>query len=103
PTPAAPADASNTAAKPGTGDMPPPDKSDSPDQKAEAPQPASGEATVAWEVALIRDVPKTGQVVARLPRGSKVKVGSVKDGWFAVKYGDNFASDGWVYRGAIGR
>lgn len=76
-------------------------KTDEP-PKAEA-QPASGEATVAWEVALVRDVPKTGQVVARLPRGSKVKLGSVKEGWYAIKYGDGFASDGWVYRGAIGR
>jgi hypothetical protein len=65
--------------------------------------PAGGEATVAWEVALVRDVPKTGQVVARLPRGSKVKLGSVKEGWYAIKYGDGFSSDGWVYRGAIGR
>lgn len=68
-----------------------------------AEQPATGEATVAWEVALVRDVPKTGQVVARLPRGSKVKLGSVKEGWYAIKYGDGFSSDGWVYRGALGR
>lgn len=71
-------------------------------EKAESP-PASGEATVGWEVALVRDVPKTGQVVARLPRGSKVKVGAIKDGWYAVKFGDGFATDGFVYRGAIGR
>lgn len=70
--------------------------------KAESPS-ASGEATVGWEVALVRDVPKTGQVVARLPRGSKVKVGAIKDGWYAVKFGDGFATDGFVYRGAIGR
>ena len=61
------------------------------------------EGTVAWEIALVRDVPKTGQVVARLPRGSKVKLGSQKEGWFAIKYGDGFTSDGWVYRGALGK
>ncbi|MBF5066364.1 hypothetical protein G6O45_24370, partial [Salmonella enterica subsp. enterica serovar Istanbul] len=45
----------------------------------------------------------TGSVVARLPRGTKVKLGPIKDGWYAIKYGDGFASDGFVYRGAIGR
>jgi uncharacterized Zn ribbon protein len=72
--------------------------------KADAPPAAAGsEASVGWEVALVRDVPKTGGVVARLPRGTKVKIGAIKDGWYAIKYGDGFASDGFVYRGAIGR
>lgn len=65
--------------------------------------PASGEAAVAWEVALVRDAPKTGTLVSRLPRGTKVKVGTAKDGWFQIKFGDGFANEGWVYRGAIGR
>lgn len=73
------------------------------DDKADAPAPASGEGTVAWEVALVRDVPKTGQVVTRLHRGDKVKLGAMKDGWYAIKYGDGFTSDGWVYRGALGK
>lgn len=75
------------------------------DDKSAAPAAASnaGEASVAWEVALVRDTPKTGALVGRLPRGSKVKVGASKDGWYAIKFGDGFASDGWVYRGAIGR
>jgi hypothetical protein len=80
---------------------------DIPEPKAKEQKPvdvaAGSDVTVAWEVALVRDVPKSGQVVARLPRGTKVKVGSQKDGWFAIKYGDGFASDGWVYRGALGK
>ncbi len=74
--------------------------------KAETPAPApmnAGEAAVAWEVALVRDAPKTGSVVARLPRGTKVHVGAPKDGWFSIKYGEGFANEGFVYRGAIGR
>jgi hypothetical protein len=68
------------------------------------PAPAvAGEANVAWEVALVRDAPKVGAVVARLPRGTKVKLGAMKDGWYSVKFGDDFSTDGWVYRGAIGR
>lgn len=64
---------------------------------------AGGEATVSWEVALIRDTPKTGTVVARLPRGTKVKVGAVKDGWYTINYGDGFASSGFVYHSALGK
>jgi hypothetical protein len=62
-----------------------------------------GAAQVAWEVALVRDVPKTGKVVARLQRGTAVRVGAMKDGWYPIRYGDGFASDGWVYRGALGK
>ena len=64
---------------------------------------AGGEAIVSWEVALIRDTPKTGTVIARLPRGSKVKLGSSKDGWYAIQYGDGFASNGYVYHSALGK
>ena len=51
----------------------------------------------------MRDTPKTGGLLARLPRGTKVKVGTAKDGWFLIKYGESYAREGWVYRGAIGR
>jgi hypothetical protein len=51
----------------------------------------------------VRDVPKVGQVVARLPRGTKVKLGTMKDGWYAVKFGDDFSEGGWLHRGAVGR
>ena len=70
---------------------------------ATAPAAADGTAQVEWEVALVRDAPKNGKVIARLPRGTPVRVGPGHDGWYPVKYGDGFASDGWVYRGAIGR
>ncbi len=63
----------------------------------------SGTAQVVWEVAVVRDAPKTGKVVARLQRGAELHLGAPKDGWYPVKFGDGFASDGWVYRGAIGR
>jgi hypothetical protein len=65
--------------------------------------PAAALAQVGWEVAIVRDTPRTGQVVARLQRGTKVKVGSGQDGWYRVQYGTDFANQGWLYRGAIGR
>jgi hypothetical protein len=103
-------DKSSKAAKETPSDS---DKDPSKDEKPSAtsdnnstpatPPSNSGEAQVAWEVALVRDAPKTGGLVTRLPRGTKVKVGSSKDGWYQVKFGEGFANEGWVYRGAIGR
>jgi hypothetical protein len=62
-----------------------------------------GSAQVVWEVAVVRDAPKTGKIVSRLQRGTTVRLGAMKDGWYPVKYGDSFASDGWLYRGAVGK
>jgi hypothetical protein len=62
-----------------------------------------GAATIVWDVAIVRDAPHTGAVVARLPRGTKVKLGDNTGGWFKIKYGNGFASDGFVYRGAVGK
>jgi len=81
--------AAPTAADPGTA--------------APAAAAPDGTAQVEWDVAIVRDAPKTGKVLTRLPRGTPLHVGSSKDGWYPVKYGDGFTSDGWVYRGAIGR
>jgi hypothetical protein len=65
---------------------------------------AEGSAQIVWEVALVRDAPKTGgKIVARLPRGTTVRLGPLKEGWYPVKYGDGFSGDGWVFRGAVGR
>jgi hypothetical protein len=72
-------------------------------QRTPAEATADAAAQVVWEVALVRDVPKTGKVVARLPRGVAVRVGAMKDGWLPVRYGDGFSNEGWVYRGAIGK
>ena len=60
-------------------------------------------AAVVWEVAIVRDTPRTGQVVARLQRGTKIRLGNTQEGWYRVRYGNGFTSEGWVYRGAIGK
>jgi hypothetical protein len=62
-----------------------------------------GTAQVVWEVAIVRDTPRTGQVLARLQRGTKIHLGQGQEGWYRVKYGTDFSNEGWVYRGAIGR
>jgi hypothetical protein len=62
-----------------------------------------GTAEVVWEVALVRDHPRTGDIVARLARGTRVQLGAGEEGWYRVKYGSGFANEGWLYRGAIGK
>jgi hypothetical protein len=104
----APASAPASAAAP---DAPPPPVSgpgasaDGPPDTAPAPAPAaSGETlSIEWDVALIRETPRTGTIVARLRKGAKVKVAGTQDGWYHIRFGDDFGTDGWVYRGAIGR
>jgi hypothetical protein len=82
---------------------PSPSGTPAPSASPSAARVASDATQVVWDVAIVRDAPKSGKVVARLQRGTTLQVGAVKDGWYPVKFGDGFASEGWVYRGAIGR
>ena len=72
---------------------------------ATAATPSGDERAVdiVWDVAIVRDTPRTGSVLARLSRGTKIHVAASQDGWYRVKYGSGFSSEGWVYRGAIGK
>jgi Bacterial SH3 domain len=81
-----------------------PEKKQATDAGAATPsgvEQASGQATVSWPVALIREAPRDGKVVARLMRGTRVVVAGKKDDWYQVKYGAN-NDEGWVYKSAIG-
>ncbi len=60
---------------------------------------ATGSATVSWDTALVRKDPKDGDVIARLVRGTKVKLVGRQNDWFKVETG---SKTGWIYRGAIG-
>jgi Bacterial SH3 domain len=60
---------------------------------------ASGSAVVAWDTALLRKEPKDGEVVARLVRGTKVKILGKQSDWYKIESG---SKTGWVYRGTIG-
>jgi hypothetical protein len=62
---------------------------------------ASGHATVAWQVAIVRDKPKDGSITARLMRGTRVTVTGRQDDWYRIKY-DAKGTEGWVFRTAIG-
>ncbi len=60
---------------------------------------ATGTAIVAWDTALLRKEPKDGNVVARLVRGTKVKIAGKQGDWYKIESGSKV---GWVYRGTIG-
>jgi hypothetical protein len=68
---------------------------------ADGVTPASGTATVGWEVALIRKEPKEGEIVARVLSGVRVIVTGRQGDWYRIKY-DGKGNEGWVYRAAIG-
>jgi hypothetical protein len=73
---------------------------------AQAATTAGGDETpgvVVWEAAIVRDAPRSKTALARLPRGTKIMIGAGKDNWYKIKYGQDFASEGYVFRGAIGK
>jgi Bacterial SH3 domain len=64
--------------------------------------PASGRATVSWDVALVRSAPaRDGEVRARVLSGTRVVVTGKAGDWFRIKY-DARGNQGWVFRTAIG-
>ena len=60
---------------------------------------ATGSAVVSWDTALVRKDPKDGEVVARVVRGTKLKLIGRQNDWYKVETG---SKTGWVYRAAIG-
>ena len=75
-----------------------------PRQGATAPEADDGAAerataTVTWDTALVRDEPRTGKVIARLVRGTRVKLLGRRREWYRVRISSH---EGWVYRGALG-
>ncbi|MBI4703565.1 MAG: SH3 domain-containing protein [Deltaproteobacteria bacterium] len=84
---------------PGTAPEAAPEAQSEPAQDA-ATGEVRGTATVGWDTALIRDEPQTGQVLARLVRGTRVVLLARRKDWYRVRHG---STEGWVYRGAVGR
>jgi hypothetical protein len=88
---------------PGGGSKPPAgDAAPAPSAGSDESTPASGHATVSWDVALVRAAPaRDGEVRARVLSGTRVVVTGKSGDWFRIKY-DAKGSQGWVYRTAIG-
>lgn len=63
---------------------------------------ATGHATVAWDVALVRSsASRDGAVIARVLQGTRITVTGRRGDWYRIKY-DVKGNVGWVYRTAIG-
>ncbi len=64
----------------------------------------TGVATVQVDTAIVRDPPNTtGQPIGRLARGTKVTAIGTSGNWFHVKFGENDAQEGWIFRTNIGK
>jgi hypothetical protein len=55
---------------------------------------------IVWERVLVRDAPRTGNVVGRLTRGNDVTLLSHDGGWFEVRFA---GGTGWIFGQAVGR
>jgi hypothetical protein len=58
-------------------------------------------AVVSQNRALIREFPRTGAIIMRLPQGTPLELVAHDGSWFQVRYGHG--GTGWVYNGAIQR
>lgn len=63
---------------------------------------ATGRATVTWSAAVVRDAPRTGAIVGRIPQGTEVELLDRRGGWFAIRWGRS-NNVGWTFREAIGQ
>ena len=66
--------------------------------KAESNEAVIGTAQIVYDTVLVREEPKTGAIVARLVRGTRVELLRKQASWYKIKFNDR---EGWVYRGAI--
>lgn len=64
-------------------------------------QGQSGRATVTWDVAIVRQAPKDGAIVARVLGGTRVVVTARKGDWYRIKYNAK-GDEGFVWKSAIG-
>ncbi len=71
-----------------------------------APDPAKSApvegktARVAWGSCQVRETPKNGAVIGKIPRKGEVKFLEKKDDWYRVEYGTE-KKQGWVFGGAL--
>jgi hypothetical protein len=77
---------------------------------AAAPSPsasekvATGTAKVEVNTAIVRDAPNTtGQPIGRLSRDTRVTIVGTSGNWFHIRFGENDAQEGWVFRANLGK
>ncbi len=63
--------------------------------------PAMSQTVVAWHAAIVRESPRTGPIVARLPQNTAIEIIDRRGSWYAVRWEHTHV--GWTYRDAIGQ
>ena len=107
-TPAAPSPSVATPTVTSAPATPTPAPSDTPPPAATTPSApvhgtplAQAEAIdVVWERVVVRDAPRTGNVVGHLVRGDHITLVGRQNGWFEIRFGDH---SGWIFGAAVGR
>jgi hypothetical protein len=75
-----------------------------PAASVEKEKATTGVAVVQVDTAIVRDAASTsGQPIGRLSRGTKVSTIGTSGNWFHVKFGENDAQEGWIFRTNIGK
>jgi hypothetical protein len=57
--------------------------------------------TTVWNVTIVRDAPRVGAVVARLPHGTAVEIVDRRGGWYAIRWDRDHT--GWAFREPLGQ
>lgn len=57
--------------------------------------------TTVWNVTIVRDAPRVGAVVARLPHGTAVDIVDRRGGWYAIRWDRDHT--GWAFREPLGQ
>jgi hypothetical protein len=57
--------------------------------------------TTVWNVTIVRDAPRVGAVVARLPQGTAVEIVDRRGGWYAIRWDRDHT--GWAFREPLGQ
>ena len=57
--------------------------------------------TTVWDATIVRDAPRTGAIIARLPRGTAVEIVDRRGGWYAIRWDHDHA--GWAFREPLGQ
>lgn len=91
-TPAAPAPATPVAATP---------DAELPTAVQLLRMPAMSQTVVAWHAAIVRESPRTGAIVARVPQNTPIEIIDRRGSWYAIRWERTHV--GWTYRDAIGQ
>lgn len=63
--------------------------------------PVMSQATVTWSTAIVRETPRTGPIVGRVPQGTAVEIIDRRGSWYGIRWERTHV--GWTYGQAIGQ